>query len=307
MKQKHRYAVIDLGTNTFHALIVEKLANGDLKQLYKKRIYVKLAEEGIEKIGNASFQRALSALKIFKDKIDELEAGRIQAFGTAALRTATNAHLLVKEVKEQIGIDIDIISGKEEARLIHQGILQAIPRQDERIVIMDIGGGSVEFIIADHHKVFWSESFPIGVAVLFKNFHHSNPIRGEELEKLCLFLEQQLDSFLKAMKKFEAKILVGASGTFDVLDIMMQRKETLAKSSILVMDTFSILYQKVIHTTLEERLAMTKIPDTRADMIVVALELIRFVIDKTKISDIIVSSYAMKEGILQEMILENKE
>jgi len=305
-KPNHRYAVIDLGTNTFHALMVEQQEDGSLLRLYKERIYVKLAEEGIGKIGPLAFERAIAALEKFKCKIDELGISKTRAFGTAALRTASNGKLLVEEVRKKIDIHIDIISGKEEARLIHQGVMKAIPRQDQRIVIMDIGGGSVEFIIADNEKVYWSESFPIGVAVLFRKFHHEDPISQHELNSLCEFLEERLKPFLQAMKQFKSKILVGASGTFDVLEIMMQQQTTNKHSVVLKMETFPVLYDKIIHSTLAERLSMTKIPDTRADMIIVALELIRFVIDKTKINDIIVSSYAMKEGILGEMVKENK-
>lgn len=301
-----RYAVIDLGTNTFHALIVEKQADGNLTRLYKERIYVKLADKGIDKISPAAFSRAVAALEKFKCKIDELGISKTRAFGTAALRTASNGKVLVTEVRKKIGIDIDIISGKEEARLIHQGVMKAIPKQDERIVIMDIGGGSVEFIIADNENVYWSESFPVGVAVLFRKFHHEDPVNPKELDLLCKFLEETLRPFFQAMEKFKAKILVGASGTFDVLEIMMEQETTTEHSAVLKMETFPVLYDKIIHTTLAERLSMTKIPDTRADMIIVALELIRFVIDKTKINDIIVSSYAMKEGILNEMVKENK-
>jgi len=299
-----KYAVIDLGTNTFHILIIELLEGNTLRQIHKQRIYVKLAEDGIGEIGTQAFQRGINALQVFKNILDAENVKNVRAFGTAALRTASNGAAFASEVKKKIGLEIEIISGKEEARLIHQGVMEAIPYQDERIVIMDIGGGSVEFIIADNNKVYWSESFPIGVAVLFKEFHHSDPITDMELDGIFTFLNRILQPFFEAMNKFQANVLVGASGTFDVLEIMMQQKEKLPKSTHLDLGTFYPLYEQLLKTTYDERIKMKNIPDTRADMIIVALVLIHIVLGKTKINDIIVSSYAMKEGILKEMMKE---
>lgn len=306
MLENNRYAVIDLGTNTFHLLAIELSPNGEIRRLHKQRIYVKLAEDGIEEIGKRAFKRGIDAIITFKKILDKFSITNIRAFGTAALRTASNGANFAKKIKEEIGLEIDIISGKEEARLIHQGVIQAIMPQNERTVIMDIGGGSVEFIIADNDKVYWSESFPLGVAVLFKEFHHSNPMTKKELRKLTNFLEKELHSFFEAVKKYKGKILIGASGTFDVLEIMMEQRKKTEKSTELDIETFFPLYNKLIHTTLEERCNNNDIPDTRADMIVVALELIRFVIEKAQLTDIVVSAYAMKEGILKEMMTENK-
>lgn len=299
-----KYAVIDLGTNTFHILIVESLEGRVIRQIHKERIYVKLAEDGIGEIGSKAFARGVDALKAFKKILDAENVKEIRAFGTAALRTASNGVDFVKTVKEEIGLDVEIISGIEEARLIHEGVMVAIPAQEERILIMDIGGGSVEFIIADNEKVYWSESFPIGVAVLFNEFHHSDPITDSELNNIFSFLNKKLQTFLEAMDKYQAKILVGASGTFDVLEIMMEPKLKTLTSTELDLSTFVPLYSSLVGTTYKERLRIEEIPNTRADMIIVALVLIQFVLGKTKINDIIVSSYAMKEGILKEMMKE---
>lgn len=307
MKENGRYAVIDLGTNTFHILVVEYSSDGVINQLHKERIYVKLAEDGIGKIGEGAFLRGLNAMDSFSKIISEYKINEIRAFGTAALRTASNGSVFVKTVKGRTGINIETISGKEEARLIHKGVLQAIPRQEETIVIMDIGGGSVEFVIADNDQVYWSESFPIGVAVLFKQFHQNDPITDNELTLIHSFLEKELTPFLNAMDKYKVQVLVGASGTFDVLEIMMHKKSELPKSTKLTFNTFSPLYEKLINTSYKERISMEEIPNTRADMIIVAMELIKFVLDKTKINDIIVSSYAMKEGILNEMIEKTRK
>lgn len=300
-----KYAVIDLGTNTFHLLAVE-VRDGEMIRLHKERIYVKLAEDGIGYIGDKPYQRGLDALSHFKSIIDQYNISEVMAFGTAALRTASNGVDFIKDVQDNVDIQITRISGIEEARLIHKGVVQAVPLQKDRMVIMDIGGGSVEFIIADNEDVIWSESFPIGVGVLYNEFHYSEPISQEEIHSLQTHVGEILQPFLLAMDKYKGKVLIGASGTFDVLEIMMKESSLGENSTALKMSTFASIYDSILNKSLEERYAMTNIPASRADMIVVALLLIQFVIEKTAINNIIVSKFALKQGALIEMMEKDK-
>ncbi len=309
--QNPSFAVIDLGTNTFHLLIIknknesigrQSFNMADYEILHKERIYVKLAEEGIETIANAPFTRAVNALEYFGEIIKKHNVQYIRAFGTAAMRTASNGKLLIQKVKEEIGIQIDLIDGLEEARLIHNGVMQAIEIHQERILIMDIGGGSVEFIIADKDKVYWSQSFPIGVAVLFKEFHKTEPISEKEILDINNYLNEILKPLLRQLEKYPTNILVGASGTFDVLQASLTNISDEHTSVRVKSALFTPFYDIVMNTTYKERLKMPSIPPKRADLIIVALELINFIINKVGIQEIIVSAYAMKEGILKELV-----
>lgn len=297
-----RAAVIDLGTNTFHILIAEQLADGSFKDVYRERKFVKLAEDGIDKIGPNPYQRGLNALIHFQKIIQEKKVNQIKAFGTAALRTASNGKAFIQEAKEKSNIEIELIPGSEEARLIHLGVTQAIQLGNEKGLIMDIGGGSVEFIIADKNEVFWAESFPIGVAVLYKTYHHDEPISTIELQILETFFDDTLQPLFSILKKYETPNLIGASGTFDVLENILPLEQKNQLSATIDVQHFQPLYQKVIQMNLEERRSQQDIPDTRSDMIVVAMILIDYIIRKANIQKIMVSSYAMKEGILSEMI-----
>jgi len=297
-----RAAVIDLGTNTFHILIAEQLADGTFQDVYRERKFVKLAEDGISKIGPNPYQRGLDALIHFQKIIQEKKVNQIKVFGTAALRTASNGKAFIQDSKEKANIEIELIAGSEEARLIHLGVTQAIQLGNEKGLIMDIGGGSVEFIIADKNQVFWAESFPIGVAVLYKTYHQDEPISTIELQILKAFFDDMLQPLFSILKKYETPNLIGASGTFDVLEKILPLEQKNKLSAIIDVQHFAPLYQKVIQMNLEERRSQQDIPDTRSDMIVVALVLIDYIIHKANIKKIMVSSYAMKEGILSEMI-----
>jgi len=297
-----RYAVIDLGTNTFHLLVAEKSDNQVFAEIHRQRFFVKLAEEGIETIGDAPIQRGLHALKTFREILDKLEVKKVKALGTAALRTATNGPAFIKKVKKDFNITIELIDGNREAELIYKGVVLAVPFKATNYLLMDIGGGSVEFIIANKQKVHWAQSFPIGVAVLFKKFHHQEPISSKEIQNINNFIHSFLSPLYKALKQFPVSTLVGASGTFDVLEFILAKNQSFDHHAYVKAKDFQPLYQTLLKSTKEERFRMKEVPDTRADMIVVAVILIDFILRKTRIEEIIVSNFALKEGVLSELM-----
>lgn len=291
-------AVIDLGTNTFHLLIASRQGDRGLQEIYRERIFVKLASEGIEKIGPQACRRAVAAIVHFKSILDDHKIRTVRAIGTAALRTASNGTDLVKDIYQKTGITIELISGDEEARLIHKGVTHAVPLSKENGLIMDIGGGSVEFIIASQQGVQWAQSFPIGVAVLYKEFHHNDPISTSEISVMYASLTKKLQPLFQQLKKHPVTSLIGASGTFDVVEKFLTKENSFSLYASVPTQKFYPFSQKIIHTTVDQRLAMEALPDSRADLIVVALLLIEFILKQLNINTIYTSAYAMKEGIL---------
>lgn len=298
-----RYAVIDLGTNTFHLLIVEK-ADGRIpfREIHRERRFVKLAEEGIGTIGAAPFARALQTLIDYRKILDQYDITEFRACGTAALRTATNGPEFIRQAAERANIPIQLIDGDTEARLIQQGVAMTLPTATTgRYLIMDIGGGSVEFIICEAGNVRWAQSFPIGAAVLYRDFHYSDPITPTEITRLNEFLTTTLQPFFTILEQYPTHYLIGASGTFDVLGENLVNMQATDLYVDLPLEQFAPLFNKLLFTTQAERHAMQNIPDSRADMIVVALILIDFVIKKTQLRRLAVSAFALKEGVLAQL------
>ncbi len=296
-----KLGVIDLGTNTFHLLIVEIGEGQSFKEIFRKRMFIQLAEGGIEKIGPAPFNRALAAMMFFQEKLEEHQVTKVKALGTAALRTASNGPALVEQVLEQTGIAIELIDGNEEARLICEGVRLAVPITSKPVLIMDIGGGSVEFIIANDQTQFWAQSFPIGVAVLYKTFHKSNPISAKEIQEVDSFLKTMLQPLSAELDNYDVGQLVGASGTFDVLEEILVTEKPTPYFAPIPATQFLPVYDRFLSTTLEERFADSDIPDQRAELIIVALILIKFVLELSSVSSIWVSAFAMKEGVLADL------
>ena len=297
-----RSAVIDLGTNTFHLLIADPDPLLGFREIHRVQSYTKLGFGGVNFIQEQYFKRGVSVLKEFKAEINRFGVREVRAFGTAVLRTASNGVEFAAEALQEAGIDINIIDGQEEARLIYRGVSMACPvMEKEPNLIMDIGGGSVEFILSDTNGIRWAQSFPIGVAVLYRQFHHHEPILREEKEALYGYLEDMLQPLLRVLEKYPVRYLVGAAGAFDVVEGMIMGRWSTTPYVEVPLNQFPGIFQRVTQATLEERLQIENLPSQRADLIVVGFLLIDFILRKVGISKMGVSHYSLKEGMLREM------
>src|SRR5687768_15676260 len=188
-----RIAIIDLGTNTFHLLLAEG-DNGGYNIIYRDRLAVKIGMGGINDgvITEGAFHRALLAMQSFKNAIDQHQVSTTYAFGTSALRNARNGKEIAERIRAVTGIEVNIISGEQEAHYIYLGVRAALGLGHDKNLIIDIGGGSVEFIIADHDEVFWKQSFEIGAQRLLEKYQEHDPILPEEIERLEAYFDRSL-------------------------------------------------------------------------------------------------------------------
>ncbi|MBL4648801.1 MAG: hypothetical protein JKY03_03650 [Aureispira sp.] len=297
-----KIAIIDCGTNTFTLNLFKIDTSKQFKRSLKQRHYVDLAEEGIDKIGPKAFQRGIDAFQAFHHFLKNAPSTKTIAIGTAALRRASNSSDFLEAVEAASGIRIQIIDGNREADLIYKGVRVAAPLGVEPSLIMDIGGGSVEFIIANQNQVYWAKSYPIGLAVLFKKFHHSDPINSNNLQDLNAYLEQTLSDLIEQLPSHSIEHLIGASGSFDVLDQMNGAKDEAALFGFINTGAFLDICQQLIDSDYEERLKTENLSSTRAKLIVMSVLLIKFVHQKIKSPNLVVSDHAMREGLVYELL-----
>ncbi len=303
-----RIAIIDMGTNTFHLLIAE-LTGESYSVLHKERAVVRIGQQGIQEgwIALDAQTRTLTALVEFKRQTEKFGVERIFATATSAIRSAANGLDLVRMIKETTDIDVKIISGQEEAYHIYHGARRAVDISKGTYLIMDIGGGSIEFIITKAGEAMWMESFELGGQRLIDEFHKNDPITFGEIENLELYFEKSLDKLHEACKTFQPTILLGCSGTFDTLsDIYCKEAAIQADSSAtdlpISLDHFLELHARLITLNREERLAIPGMIEMRVDMIVVASVLISYLLRRYDLSDMKASAYALKEGVLYDIL-----
>jgi exopolyphosphatase / guanosine-5'-triphosphate,3'-diphosphate pyrophosphatase len=305
-------AIIDLGTNTFNLLIGEINKDKSYTILYNNKLSVKLGEsinEGY--ISPASFRRGIEARGEFKKTSEDYSVSRIYAFATSAIRDAKNGLEFARIVKETVDIEVDVISGEQEAEFIYYGVREALDLGETKSIIMDIGGGSIEFIIANREKIFWKHSYNLGVARLIKKFQPSDPILPEEINQIEDYLDQELESLFVAVEKNPVDILVGSSGSFDTLAAMIAHQYYSPAILIGKMEySFNLehyfgIHQQLLKSTCEERFHTKGIIRMRADMIVLASIFVNFIIKKLKLKAMRLSTYSLKEGVLYS--IQNKE
>jgi len=295
-------ACIDLGTNTFHLLIVS-VTNHQFTEIYRRREYVILAENGIDMIGEKPIERAKAAIIIFKDALSRFGPVVLNIIGTEALRQASNGRVITDFIIEHLGVTPEIISGPREADLIYRGTQLMIDMSVGDYCIMDIGGGSVEFILSKHGHITFLQSFKVGVTVLYNAFHKSEPISEIEIDKMFAFLDSELKPLHEYLDKSTEKIsLVGASGSYEVLQSILEGEVKRNHISTFSTTEFYKLCHSIILKNKEERSRIKGLPKERVNMIVVAFLLVKYILDTGKFKDIIVSPYALKEGVLSEMM-----
>jgi exopolyphosphatase/guanosine-5'-triphosphate,3'-diphosphate pyrophosphatase len=291
-------------------MIVKIREDGQMTLIDKEKIPVKLGEGGINNnvISHSPFLRGIKALKTHKAKIDRFEVDLILAFATSAIRSATNGIEFIQRAKEETGIDIEIISGDREAELIYYGVQKALDIGSEPSLIMDIGGGSTEFIIGDRDRILWQHSFNLGAARLLEIINPSEPITKNEIRALKDYLQEELKLLWAACKIYPIKALIGSSGSFDSLSEMIYHRFQTDENPLVKteyhfnLEHFEMMYKVLINSTIEKRFKMKGLAAMRVEMIVVASIMIRFVLKQLNVDQMRLSTYSLKEGMLFEYL-----
>jgi exopolyphosphatase/guanosine-5'-triphosphate,3'-diphosphate pyrophosphatase len=310
-----RIAVLDLGTNTFNLVIAEKEKKNSFKILHSSKLPVKLGEGGINRgeIVQAAFERGVTAILEHQRRIKQYQVTTIYAYGTSALRTAENGVPFLSTIKSRTGIDIEIITGEREAELIYYGVRQTHPMDQGLYLILDIGGGSNEFIIADNHQIYWKKSYKLGIARLLDRFKPSDPITPWEIEKVKNYLNKELDELVGKVQEYQINTLLGASGSFETFVAMIEASQEMTETQVALYprsipisyDEFNSLYDRLMHSTSKERAKMKGLEPMRIEMIVLACLFTKFIIEKLEIKNIIQSNFALKEGAVYQLFINS--
>ncbi|MBK8852240.1 MAG: hypothetical protein IPN73_19095 [Saprospiraceae bacterium] len=296
-----KVAAIDLGSNTFHLLIVEGEGSKIKEEIYRERVFVGLGDGGIEFLGEEAIERGLNACLSFRKAINYHRVDKLKVTGTAALRNASNAHEFTSRATAILGVKIDVIGGQEEARLIFEGVKQ-LSDLDERTLIVDIGGGSTEFIIAEKGALVWAESFLLGVGVMHAAFHKEEPISADHEDELRQFIQMTLAPLKKELEKNNVSCFIGASGSFEVLESMTGRPSFKNKLNTVEMADAHKIAVMIIGKNLADRSQLPGMPLERVKLIVVAMILIEEILKMTKDVTLRVTPYALKEGLLAQLL-----
>jgi len=249
--------------------------------------------------------RAVEAFTRHIKVAKELEASKLRAIATSAVRSADNKIDFLDRIGEDCGCLVKVVTGEREAELIFKGVLLAFEEFKEPSVILDIGGGSNELILAQGKEILWKESQPAGMARVIHSFDLSDPVKDQEIEQVQEFFIKNHGSAFKHCKTQKVQTLIGCSGAFDtvadLIDGVNPGEKQRVTQEISLADFYEV-FENLKKSTREERLKMKGMDMVRVDLIVPAVILIEKLISEIGIKKIVQTDFALREGVLYEMM-----
>ncbi len=299
-------AIIDLGTNTCN-LLIANIQDKSYHILYQGKEVVKLGKGGIKKdlLTEDGLLRAIQSIRKHQDRIARYDVSETIVLATSAIRDAKNRDWFQEKLEKSTGIKLQIISGEREAGLIFKGVKLAFGEIEDHSIILDIGGGSNEFILTEEGKPTWKESFPLGMARVIEQIPLSDPITPEEISQITTYFENGLESLWKRTEGIGTSNLIGCSGAFDTLADLIDQTNPGSKTRIrqeLKINDFERIYKMLIKSTTAERMQMKGMESIRIEMIVPSVILIKLVTERLNIQKIDQTDFALREGVLFEHI-----
>ncbi|MCQ2228497.1 MAG: hypothetical protein MJZ13_01980 [Bacteroidales bacterium] len=301
--------IIDIGTNTINLAIAS--VEGDQYQIiYSGKEAAKMGKGGINegKITPEAIERGMTAIGHHMDTINMFKVDKTIAIGTSALRNCSNGVDFANMVKDKYGIEVKIISGEDEAQMIYDGVKQVMPIGSDRVLILDIGGGSCEFILANKDGIIWKHSFELGMARLLDKFTPSDPITPQEIKSIEMYLRQEMTPLYEALHNYPTTTLIGTSGSFDTIATIVAAIKhphlnvKLSTSYNIRVPNFEEVHRKIISSTAAQRSEMKQMDPSRIDLIVVGSLFINFVVREMRIEHIFQCGYALKQGAVYQFI-----
>lgn len=301
------HAAIDIGTNSIHLIVARALPGGGFDVVTTEKDSVRLGSGGgdMKQLSPEAMDRGVAALAHMLEVATSLGAD-VTAVATSAVREAENQQQFVDRVKHELGLTIDVIAGLEEARLIHNGVIHAVPIDGRRGLIVDIGGGSTEFIISEGPDLLEARSLRLGAIRLTQRFFGTvgvDEVPPDKAVTACRrYLESVLDGVVRELGGHQPQLLIGSSGTMEAVASMVAAGRGDDPRSLngfqFTTDELAELVDLIISLPSSGRRAIRGLDEKRFDIIVGGVLLIQELMTAFAMDAVVISEYALREGVL---------
>ncbi|MGB5632202.1 MAG: Ppx/GppA phosphatase family protein [Waterburya sp.] len=308
-------AAIDIGTNSIHMVIVRiEPSLPAFTVIAREKDTVRLGERHpvTGELTSEAIQRSLDSLKRCQELANSLGANQIIAVATSATREAPNGEDFLRQIEAELGIVVNLISGQEEARRIYLGVLSGMDFNEQPHIIIDIGGGSTEIILADIHEPRFLSSTKVGAVRLAKELVTTDPISDSELKVLKAYvrgmLERPVEEIWQSLQLNEVPRTIGTSGTIETIAVIHAKEELdtvpdpLNGYEISYKDIEKIV-KKLAKMSYEERLDVSGLSEKRAEIIVPGAVILLEAMNMLKLESIIICERALREGMIVDWML----
>ena len=306
-----RICVIDLGTNSFHAVIVDAYPNGSYKVVDRMKEMVRLGQSGLanNRLPEDAMQRGLKALQRIHLLARGWDVREYLAYATSAIREARNGGRFIERVRRDVGLRIRAISGEQEAELIYLGVRRAVDLTEPSLLV-DIGGGSVEFIVHDGKTSVFAKSLKLGAARMTERFVRADPLPDEESRALREHYRKEMVPVLDAARAHGVTTIVGSSGTAKSLArVCVSRygdEDRSVFSQTLTTETYRKALDWVVASTAKDRIDHPAIDPKRVDQIGAGALLLDEVLEALReVTQVKTSANALREGMVDHFIRQN--
>lgn len=305
-----RYAAIDIGTNSMRLLLCE--INGAAivkkdKELIITRIGKDVSATGV--ISDKAIRKNIEALKYFKNRADKYGAERVFAIATSAVRDALNRETFINSAKAEVGIDIKVIQGQEEAELGIKGVMSEIGDDCEKVLVIDVGGGSTELVLGNRQSIEYTTSINAGTVRMTEQFIEENPIPDSNIGQMKDKLDELFGEPLAYLrdKRIDKVIAIGGTATtigamYHGLSIYNPRivHNTLVKQNYIIE-----IFNKLKAMDIKERYKVKGLQKERADVIPAGLFIMQYLLNSLNKEEITVSENDNLEGIIVKYIAKD--
>jgi exopolyphosphatase/guanosine-5'-triphosphate,3'-diphosphate pyrophosphatase len=299
-----RVASIDIGTNTI-LLLIAKVEDGKIHPLFEIETVARLGE-GVQRNGillQEAMDRGFQTLAQYLKWCQELGVEKVFAVGTSALREARNSEEFLKLIKERLDLSIEIISGEEEAQLSFLAVAKDLKEVKESILVVDVGGGSTEFILGRDNRIIQWSSLPLGSVRFTEQFLLSDPVQEEEWRKMEDEIHQLL---LKIPHAKKLLTMVAVGGTATTLASVEQGLEEFIPEKIhhFVLKKEALEKQVFLYRskTIAGRKKITGLPPARAEVILAGAAILYMAMVKIKCPSVMISCHGVRYGILYKKL-----
>jgi exopolyphosphatase/guanosine-5'-triphosphate,3'-diphosphate pyrophosphatase len=297
-------AAIDIGTNSVH-LVVARVGPMRLDVIEHEREMVRLGSSGgdMKQLSDEAIDRGIAVLHRFR-QVAAIYGARVRAVATSAVREAENRLVFMDRARREAGVDVEVISGFEEARLIHLGVLQAVPVFDQPVLVCDIGGGSTELVVGHRGEVVASRSLRLGAIRLTQRFFPDGRATKSAVESCRRYVEATLAPFAREVRRLGWEVAVGSSGTIGaVCDVVAAqrpdpRPRTFNNFTITREEIDDAVRRLLEPTTTKGRAKVPGLDPRRADIILGGALVLEQVVDELGVDRLTFSAYALREGVL---------
>jgi exopolyphosphatase/guanosine-5'-triphosphate,3'-diphosphate pyrophosphatase len=298
-------AAIDVGTNSIH-LVVANVAGADRFEIVTtEKEMVRLGSGGGDmKVMTAdAIERGVACLRRMR-QIAEAAGARVRAVATSAVREAENHAEFVAAARRDAGVDVEVISGIEEARLIQLGVLQAVPVFEHRLLLCDIGGGSTEILVGERGQMLTARSFKLGAVRLTNRFFAGERLHPSAVSSCRTFIRSTLSPYAREVATFGFEVAVGSSGTVEAVAAMAQAAsgaeppKTFNRHRLGADDVRAIAKAAAGAASVKQRSRLPGLEPARADIILAGVLILEGVVESFGVEELQVSTYALREGVL---------